>query len=895
MRIEKAFWQYWGKSESALPPRKECHPGWHLLVWHCLDVAAVACTWWESSRSVRRAFAAAFGVNDQDSEAMARLKAWIMFFVALHDFGKFDVRFQWKAPTVAEVLWPELKRATAKAAETDYKHFDHGLAGFRWFKAEMDTLLELDDEDKLDECWDYWRPWMEAVTGHHGEIISDNAFPDENKSEIRNFGGLKNQDPQARHAWLLELKALFLAPADLSLQVMPPGIKCENRAAQNLVAGFCSVADWIGSNTRYFPYCADILEPAVYFARRVEETTERRVLESCGLLGRIAGYSDVRTLLEKGDEPRGVQTLVDVLPVESGLVLVEAPTGSGKTEAALAYAWRLLDAGHADSIVFALPTQATANAMLTRLEDFAGKAFEGGANIVLAHGKNEFNAEFKQLMETGRHPSAQGEEEAAVQCTTWLAQSRKRAFLGQIGVCTVDQTLLSVLPVRHKFVRGFGIHRSVLIVDEVHAYDSYMTGLLEEMLSRQARTGGSALLLSATLPANQRKRLVEAWGAEKVEASGSYPLLTHVRGRQLHTPKLAEEHHPAPRAVAVECVATAKAEPDDATLERIVQAAQSGARVVLIVNLVDVAQKAAKALRDKTAIPVDIFHARYRFEDRQAKEKNALAKYGKKAGRDAGRILVATQVVEQSLDLDFDWMVTQICPVDLLFQRLGRLHRHERLRPPGFEAAHCLVLTPESGKYGLIELIYGDPRLLWRTEQLLRRPGGLIEFPGAYRDWIEAVYTECQWQGEEEEPVEVFGGHCGWKQRQEQKRCDAARYVRMNIREFRDDQDTVASLTRDEEMGYTVLPLSVDGKALLDGRKLKDLDEESRAEAINLNGIPAPASWKCLKSLAVDKEKEGCRVLPMLSDGEGWRGNAGSQALRYSMEFGLEKVNESAD
>jgi CRISPR-associated endonuclease/helicase Cas3 len=288
---------------------------------------------------------------------------------------------------------------------------------------------------------------------------------------------------------------------------------------------------------------------------------------------------------------------------------------------------------------------------------------------------------------------------------------------------------------------------------------------------------------------------------------------------------------------------------------------------------------------------VDIFHARYRFEDRQIRESAALDHYGKVAVRDAGRILVATQVVEQSLDHDFDWMVTQICPVDLLFQRLGRLHRHIRLRPPGFESPHCLVLTPASGKYGVFECIYGSPRLLWRTEQLLKQSGDVIQFPTAYREWIEAVYGDL-WPSDEEEPEDVLGGHIGWKQRQEQKRHDAARYVRMNIREFRDDQDTVASLTRDEEMGYTVLPLSMDGKTLLDGRKLQDLEDSDKAEAINLNGIPAPASWKFLQSLEMNDD--GCRVLPMQREGDIWRGNAGNKALQYSTEFGLEKINESA-
>jgi CRISPR-associated endonuclease/helicase Cas3 len=885
MRDERRYWRYWGKSISDLPPRREHFPGWHLLVWHSLDVAAVASVWWDASRSIQRAFASVFDVDIGNAQAMSRLKAWALFFVALHDLGKFDVRFQRKALAVLEALWPKLARVSRTMPQIDRIRYDHGTGGFCWFREEARSLLGIDSDNEYDEAMDYWAPWAAAVAGHHGEIIPDNAA----LGDIKNFGGLEAQDVTTRKAWFLELESIFLTPVGLSLSDFPPKIEKGNRAAQSLVAGFCSISDWIGSNPRYFPYDAEPNEPAAYFARRVKETVQKHVLESCGLLGQILDYTDMRAILPDDQKPRGVQTLVDKLAVEPGLLLVEAPTGSGKTEAALAFAWRLIEADHADSIVFALPTQATANAMLKRLEDFAEKAFKGGTNIVLAHGKSLFNEGFQHLTEAGRHLSNQGHHEASAQCTVWLAQSRKRAFLGQIGVCTIDQTLLSVLPVKHKFVRGLGIYRSVLIVDEVHAYDSYMTGLLEEMLSRQAKTGGSALLLSATLAAKQRETLLGAWGVKKVtQATDRYPLLTHVRGQQIDFPELAPEHHPEPRTVTVECLSTAKAEPDDATLDRIVQAAKDGARVVLILNLVDAAQEVAKKLRGKTDIPVDIFHARYRFKDRQAKENAALAHYGKKALRETGRILVATQVVEQSLDLDFDWMVTQICPVDLLLQRLGRLHRHPRQRPPGFETARCSVLTPKSGGYGLIECIYGDPRLLWRTEQLLRRSGGTIEFPEAYRNWIEDVYASGAW---DDEPEDVIGGHAGWHQRQEQKRNDAARYVRMNIREFRDDQDTVASLTRDEEMGYTLLPVSADGKALLvEGERLDELDAIRREEEINLNSVPAPASWKFLKSL--DANDEGCLLLPMISEGEGWQGEAGGTVLIYTREYGLERIKK---
>ena len=348
--------------------------------------------------------------------------------------------------------------------------------------------------------------------------------------------------------------------------------------------------------------------------------------------------------------------------------------------------------------------------------------------MVLAHGKRGFNEAFQRLVDSGQKDNRPRQKEASVQCAAWLANSRKRVFLGQIGVCTVDQVLLSVLPVRHKFVRGFGLNKSVLIVDEVHAYDAYMHGLLGEVLRRQKATGGSAILLSATLPAGVRAKLLEAWESSGVD-DAPYPALWHATQGAAACATVPDEHRPERREVITECLKLPGAFPNDDVIERIIAAAESGARVAVVMNLVDDAQRLARLLRDKTTVDVDVFHARYRFMDRQTKEKATIDYYGRNAVRDKGRIIVATQVVEQSLDLDFDWMLTQICPVDLLFQRLGRLHRHQREhRPAGFELPRCTVLSVEGEDYGLHKLIYGNTRVLWRTERLLAG-ADMIVFP----------------------------------------------------------------------------------------------------------------------------------------------------------------------
>lgn len=865
------IFSYWGKADDQYAGE----PKWHPLVYHCLDVAAVAASWWGAAPAMQRSFGAAFS----EAQSLQTLRAWVLFFVALHDLGKFDLRFQLKSADALAAAWRPLGKEDHGLSPKEIAGFDHGWAGIAWAKQEYQQWLEHADVDG--EIWEQWNPWLAAVTGHHGDFYP----PRMDGLDLDTDEELIERDRQARSAFMAELAALFLEPVGLSLQSLPPPCSV---GAQSWLAGFCAVCDWVGSNTDVFAYRQSGLALAEYFSGKVNKIQADDVLYRFGLLANATAYNGVGTLLGPNESPRGVQVQIDSLPITSGLTLIEAPTGSGKTEAALAYAWRLLNEGVADSIVFAMPTQATANAMLDRAEVFARLAF-GNANVVLAHGKRDFNEAFRRLVDAGWHQTAQGKTEASIQCASWLSNSRKRVFLGQIGVCTVDQVLLSVLPVRHKFVRGFGLNKSVLIVDEVHAYDAYMHGLLGEVLRRQKVTGGSAVLLSATLPASVRAKLLEAWESSGVD-DAPYPAVWHATQGEAVPLTVPDAHRPERREVATECLKLPGAFPDDGVIGRIIAAAESGARVAVVMNLVDDAQRLARELRGKTAIPVDVFHARYRFMDRQAKEIATLAHYGRNSVRDKGRILVATQVVEQSLDLDFDWMLTQICPVDLVFQRLGRLHRHQREhRPAGFELPRCTVLSVEGEDYGLHKLIYGNTRVLWRTERLLAGAERIV-FPEAYRGWIERVYQRDGW---EDEPDAVYSDYLAWKGEQGRREAEAQRLTSMTVSSFRDDDNIATALTRDGEMSLTVLPIQPDGR-LLDGQILSGTNERDLAEVLNLHAIPVPASWDGrLKGCRLETEGvlAGYRQLEMTSDGQGgWSAIAGR--FRYSADFGLEKIND---
>ena len=314
-------------------------------------------------------------------------RAWVTFFVALHDLGKFDVRFQLKAPEALAATWRLLAKRDHGLSLMDIAGFDHGWAGMAWANQEYRQWGKHDDAGR--EIWEQWPPWLAAVTGHHGDFHA----PSMPGLILDTDEAIIDHDRNARSEFVTMLSCLFLEPAGLSLHDVPPA---RSPSAQSWLAGFCAVCDWIGSNTEVFAYQGPDAALANYLETRIKKIQDEGVLHRFGLLAKTMGYKGVNALLKINESLRGIQVEVGNLSATPGLTLIEAPTGSGKTEAALAYAWRLLDQGVADSIVFALPTQATANAMLTRVEVFAVQLF-GSANIVFAHGKRNFNEAFQRL------------------------------------------------------------------------------------------------------------------------------------------------------------------------------------------------------------------------------------------------------------------------------------------------------------------------------------------------------------------------------------------------------------------------------------------------------------------------------------------------------------------
>jgi len=841
--MDDLIFRYWGKAR----PSENNPLAYHPLPYHCLDVAAVASVWLDNSPVLRNRL-----LLETNSKVT---KAWLLFFIALHDLGKFDVRFQLKAESLTCSLWKGFENAETVPS------FDHGRAGVGWWAKESIGLGFLEKDTTLD--------WMRLVAGHHGSLnlsvpANDSLYQIDADDEVI------QHDYEARKNWIKELINLFLVPAEVDLNDIPQ--------PSQLLPGFCSVCDWLGSNEEWFRYDAEQIPLNEYFNKN-QKLVKVALLKS-GVLGRHAQRGGMSVLFPD-KKPRSVQSYIQQLPLEPSLLLIEAPTGSGKTEAALAHASRLITNDLAESMIFALPTQATANAMFSRLEKVASQIFPESPNVVLGHGKARYNLKFGDLKQAGK--TVQNTEEAQAQCAEWIGNSRKRVFLGQIGVCTVDQVMLSVLPVRHHFVRAFGVKRGVLIIDEIHAYDSYMITLLGEVLKAQQASGGCAVLLSATLSRNQRDRLVSYWSNGSIPGNNnSYPLLTYATDNSVNEFQIDE----LPAKKKVQCSLRKREHllPNDLDLQEILNAANEGAKVVVICNLVADAQKIFAELKIQTEqIQVDLFHARFTFSDRQVKETGVLKNYG--VNRiSGGRILVATQVVEQSLDLDFDWMLTQLCPADLLFQRIGRLHRHERKRPKGFEIPKITVLAPVSINFEGHGFIYANHRALWRTQQLLEQTQ-TISFPEAYRDWIESVYAENPW---EKEPDEIVSAFEKFTQEEFGRRFSALQFAVSEMNPFADTDGNAAALTRDGEMNLSVL-LIQNRKTLLDGMVWNRLEKFNQDEAFERNTVSVPVSWKRHLPHA-DRFGRICLKLnlQMNSDSETWQSETDTAHFSYMKIRGFE-------
>ncbi len=714
--------KFWGKYHN-----NQVHP----LAFHLLEVAAVGREILLREPGLQQWFARRFGCSRQ---AVIPL---ITFLLALHDLGKFSTCFQTREPEACEILGRPLDASMISAEEhhtyLGLRLWEEGLAG--WLQ-ELDLL----DEGILEnDCL------RQAVFGHHGQPIRISYA----ERSLKTF--FRQEEQQAAKECVRDLLRL-LQP---EIPAYDDDREKHYRQASFLLAGLMVLSDWIGSNNTYFP-------PQPNYSGNLHQYWQERALpqaaiavESCGIsIPPAAASQGFAGLFPRIATPSPVQRYADSMPLASGpqLVIIEDMTGSGKTEAALCAAHRLMSGGQAQGLFMALPTMATSNAMYARLSQACDRLFQENAHpsLILAHGARHLSEKFRASLRIAPSDNLP-DEDGGAQCAAWLADNRKKALLAAVGVGTVDQALMAVLPARHQSLRLFGLARQVLVVDEVHAYDTYMHELLRRLLQFQAMLGRSAILLSATLPLKKRQELAEAFSQGLENAAipelreTGYPLVTHVSAAGALEQPVAHRKG-TERTVSVELL-----HDEQKLAQELVRAAKKGGCACWIRNTVFDVLRARELLAElHPADKIIVFHARFALGDRLRIEQEILDRFGKETAKErAGYIVLASQVIEQSLDVDFDLLATDLAPMDLLLQRFGRCQRHERLRPDGFETLRCLVLAPPvdsdpsatwyKSVFPKAAYVYPFHAQLWLTARKLDALGR-IALPEQSRELIEYVY-----------------------------------------------------------------------------------------------------------------------------------------------------------
>jgi CRISPR-associated endonuclease/helicase Cas3 len=700
--------QFWAKTDETTGALRA-----HSVPHHCLDVAA-------SAHTLLPYFPPPVTVPPEA----------IVALVALHDVGKFSRTFQAKAPA----LWP----TSALGPLTNIPpEFHHVQVGYEMLSDQLEALVA-----PLFNGWlnSSRQPVLRAVAGHHGSppLVTGQPTP----------GPVVCADCLAA--------ALKFTRSVFSLLNPPSLPKLSSRERQALVwwlAGFTNLADWVGSRRDWFPTvdAATHTDLAAYWAQACAQA-ERAVREAGLVPSVVSANTGMGALFPAISNPRPLQRWAETTPIPDGpcLFIIEDATGSGKTESALTLAHRLMDAGRGAGLYVALPTMATSNAMYGRLSEAYRRLFVADArpSLVLAHGRRNLNDNFTDSI----LDAMDDDDPAVAQCAEWIADNKKRSFLAEVGVGTVDQALLSILPVRHAMMRLLGVSQRVLVIDEAHAYDAYMGIELSRLLEFHAALGGSAIVLSATLTARQRADLADAFrtglgvqGAAAVPAIAAYPAATTVSAAGVVTQPVALIDPALYRSVTVERVPTRARAAD-----KIVIAAQAGAAVAWVRNTVNDAIEATELLTRRGLQPI-LFHARFAAGDRLNVEHEVLKIFGPNStpAERNGRVLVATQVVEQSLDLDFDLMVSDVAPADLVIQRAGRLWRHPWRGARPVPTARLLLLSPPPvanpppGWMGdaKTRFVYQNPAVLWRSACALLTDGNIVT-PTNIRTLVEAAYDD---------------------------------------------------------------------------------------------------------------------------------------------------------
>lgn len=823
--------QHWGKSD------RQDHYRVHLLEHHLADVAACFEVLLKQP-TIRKRLAHAGGLSDLDGATAARL----CVLAALHDIGKVNVGFQaqiWRK----EDLPPQRRKLPRTGHVTDLvpvlEWKDEETADWFFDTLGAPEIMEWDDDDGSTASG-----LLIAAFSHHGTPLNRFANRAANPAAWRPFGNL---NPRQCVGDIVQLvRDWFPAAYEPEGAPLPaaPGF-------QHMFLGLCTLADWLGSDERFFEFCDQPRDDYIVTARErahravsaigLDLEAQRSVLSELPCFG---------TLFDIDGHPNAIQKRVTDLPLDEPLVIIESETGSGKTEAALWRFARMYEAGLVDGLYFALPTRSAASQIHKRVTDFVRSMFPAGhfpEPILAVPGYLRAGAvEGTHLPHYEVRWDDQYSPADPVIKRRWAAESAKRYLAAQIAVGTVDQAMMAALQVRHAHMRAACLARNLLIVDEVHASDQYMRVVLEGLLDAHVGVGGYACLMSATLGSVARQRFSapdrfdDGDGISLNEAlEVSYPAIT-TRGAEGEKVVAVGE---SGRSKMVQVETLSAMEAFAAVADRGLEAARAGAKVLIVRNTVSFAVRTQQALEERAApgeqhllFGIDgvltLHHGRFAVEDRRGLDAAVEEQIGKCRGP-GGRVIVGTQTLEQSLDIDADLLITDLCPMDVLLQRIGRLHRHARDgRPVDYRSPACLVLMPDDDELspwltrrkdtnglGPNGFVYEDLRILEATARLVAEHaanGRPWNIPGMNRTLVERsthpealeAITEEMGESWREHAIKMKGVYIGDNQtaRQVIIRRDRSFYEENRDVVFPDVEERIRTRLGDEGVEITLDP-----------------------------------------------------------------------------------------
>lgn len=595
---------------------------------------------------------------------------FIGYLVSLHDIGKIEYNFQSKDETMRKLL-----KQTPELDEWPVPNIRHEKTGQYFLQAYWRRCGEERSASNL---------FAKVVGTHHQGKSGDGSYPADSKWQ------------SARIEIEMEMRRHFLKGQQFMLPVVA---KNKRGTPAAVLLGIMILSDWIASGDTFADAESWIERPDA--EARIQKEAKAFLLKT-GLkpihFVWPESFSSLWPMIpDDGLRPMQKEMERQMLAAQEKLlaVLIEAPMGEGKTEAGIYAAVQMAKQWGKDGFYIALPTASTANQMVERTRALM-EMHELSSAVRLLHSMAWLELSRDQWKYTNEEHNELG---------SWLAPL-KRALLGQYAVGTVDQAMLAATNVKYGVLRLLGLANKALIIDEIHAYDTYMREILVRLLEWCKAMCIPVIMLSATLPPDMKKELLAPYTAQHLSAS--YPLITMLgQNGSVQEYPIAETSHRLTISVGLEPILN---EPEQIAEFAIRKVKDDGCLCVLM-NTVKEAQVVYLAIKERYSGDLMLFHSQFPAGKRAEIEHACIRKYGKdKRQRPKQSILVATQVVEQSLDVDFDVMITAVAPIDLLLQRMGRVFRHEdTARPPSHTSASVTVLSPsEEGHYGASAYVYPE-------------------------------------------------------------------------------------------------------------------------------------------------------------------------------------------